>query len=117
MVHFGSSDFYIYEPVQLEDKKVVVPFFFYQDKGKVMAKCLKLRMKKKSGGIFDCRMEVDDEEDFNSEAYQTVEVSYFWNTFSDIRGNDGRKLVDVVEHKLWCLSFLSSETFVLEVFV
>lgn len=100
MVQLGSSHFYIYEPVQLDSKKVVVPIFFYLDKGIVMSKCLKLQMKT-TGNPVPFQMLIAEEEEFSSNIYITVEVSKFMNTFSQIRLSDGKMLADVVDHKVW----------------
>ncbi|KAH9807224.1 hypothetical protein DFH28DRAFT_1115281 [Melampsora americana] len=40
MIVLNQTHFYIYEPVQLWTKQLVVPIFFYQEKYRVKAKCL-----------------------------------------------------------------------------
>ncbi|EGF97180.1 uncharacterized protein MELLADRAFT_87422 [Melampsora larici-populina 98AG31] len=43
MVKVYGEHFYIYEPCQLEDSRVVVPIFFYKDNTIIRAKCLEVK--------------------------------------------------------------------------
>ncbi|KAH9820343.1 hypothetical protein DFH28DRAFT_1079757 [Melampsora americana] len=72
--------FYIYEPAQLKDSRVVVPIFFFKDASTVMAKCLEV---------------LPAEPDFNSPEFVNVNVETFATSFLQIEVRNGQK---------WCES-------------
>ncbi|KAH9807809.1 hypothetical protein DFH28DRAFT_1201673 [Melampsora americana] len=91
MVENQGEHFYIYEPAQLEDLRVVVPVFFYKDASTVMAKCLEV--------LPGCQGSLDfiiaEEPDFNSEVLVDVNVQTFATSFLQIELRNGQK---------WCES-------------
>jgi hypothetical protein len=41
MVEVHSKHFYIFEPIELDDRKIVIPVYFYTFKGELYSKCVK----------------------------------------------------------------------------
>ncbi|KAH9809142.1 hypothetical protein DFH28DRAFT_1036566 [Melampsora americana] len=91
MVDVYGEHFYIYEPAQLEDSRVVVPVFFYKDNSTVRAKCLEVLPGLQGRGDFL----IPAEPKFDSELYLDLNVEMFANSFTNIELRDGRK---------WCES-------------
>ncbi|KAG0148750.1 hypothetical protein CROQUDRAFT_692746, partial [Cronartium quercuum f. sp. fusiforme G11] len=100
MVPVGSQHFYIYEPVQLSDGKLVVPVYFYQSKGHVKAKCLPITIQHSSTDA-SIRLEVSKESAFDSVGALTLDVSRFSRTFDLIRYRDGTSLQEICGSQLW----------------
>ncbi|KAH9807600.1 hypothetical protein DFH28DRAFT_938119 [Melampsora americana] len=90
MVDVDGQHFYIYEPAQLENARVVVPIFFYKnDLGIVKAKCLEID----SIGPHDYLIAAESK--FDSEVFLDVDVQSFATSFSRIVLWNGQK---------WCES-------------
>lgn len=100
MTQLGSKHFYIYEPVQLLEGDVVVPVFFFQHNQIMKAKCLKLHTRDEREGV-ELRMEIEEELEFDSEEYLTIDVADFVHVYKEIKLQDGRFLSDVVVPEIW----------------
>lgn len=110
MVRVRNQHFYVYEPAQLEDKRVVLPVFFYQKSSVVHAKCLQVTLEPSS--LFNHNiMMVQEEPQFDSSHFIDVDVEEFSVSFVEMVLGDGRKWVNcphVVLHRecafiLFCL--------------
>ncbi|KAH9810402.1 hypothetical protein DFH28DRAFT_932887 [Melampsora americana] len=87
MVVVDGQHFYIYEPAQLEDSRVVVPVFFYKDELNLRAKCLEV--------VPGCQGSHDfmiaEEPKFDSNIFLDVNVQSFAASFLQIELLNGRK--------------------------
>lgn len=91
MVDTRRGHFYIYEPVQLLDKNLVVPVFFYQSNNKkVYAKCLEVEVIKCLDG--SRKLQVPEEPPFEAEGWGGRPVEDFWRPFEEIEW-EGRGLL------------------------
>ncbi|KAH9808247.1 hypothetical protein DFH28DRAFT_1196797 [Melampsora americana] len=90
MVDVEGEHFYIYEPAQLENSRVVVPIFFYKNElGIVRAKCLEID----SIGPHDYLMAAESK--FNSPVFLDVDVQTFATSYPRIVLRNSQK---------WCES-------------
>ncbi|KAH9814114.1 hypothetical protein DFH28DRAFT_972285 [Melampsora americana] len=90
MVDVDGEHFYIYEPAQLENSRVVVPIFFYKNEmGIVKAKCLEID----SIGPHDYLITAESK--FDSQVFLDVDVQSFATSFPRIVLRNGQK---------WCES-------------
>ncbi|EGG02512.1 uncharacterized protein MELLADRAFT_91346 [Melampsora larici-populina 98AG31] len=92
MVDVDGEHFYIYEPAQLADSRVVIPVFFYKDELVVWAKCLEV-VPNGPGGSHHFR--VAREPKFDSATLLDVDVQTFACSFTRIELHNGMK---------WCNS-------------
>ncbi|KAH9806620.1 hypothetical protein DFH28DRAFT_1179455, partial [Melampsora americana] len=96
MVVVGGEHFYIYEPTQLEDARVVVPVFFYRDDLAVRAKCLEIV----SGGDASQDFLIPAEPKFHSDRLLDVNVETFATSFPQIELWNGAKWSDSTNTRL-----------------
>ncbi|KAH9820292.1 hypothetical protein DFH28DRAFT_1218255 [Melampsora americana] len=90
MVDVDGEHFFIYEPAQLANSRVVVPVFFYKNElGMVQAKCLEID----SIGPHDYLMAAESK--FNSPVFLDVNVQTFATSYPRIVLRNGQK---------WCES-------------
>ncbi|KAH9808465.1 hypothetical protein DFH28DRAFT_909450 [Melampsora americana] len=87
MVVAHGEHFYIYEPTQLEDLRVVVPVFFYKDGLAIRAKCLEVV----TGGQGSHHFFIPAEPKFDSDQFLDVNVQTFATPFSQIELWNGQK--------------------------
>lgn len=91
MFDIGFDHFYIYEPVQLVSRKVVVPIYLYHVNTVKMSKCLHLSFTV-SDVAGQYRLNVAEEPSFDSPTLIDVPASDFWRTYDNICLTDGRML-------------------------
>lgn len=90
MVVVEGEHFYIYEPTQLEDSRVVVPVFFYKDELSIRAKCLEVL----TGGQGSHDFLIPAEPKFDSDRLLDVNVQTFATSFLRIELWNGEKWCD-----------------------
>lgn len=100
MVVVRGQHYYVYEPVQLFDFKIVVPCFFYKDVEGVKAKCLTVTMGW-SHSDNALVMTLPEEVPFESAGFSTVDVSLFKTVYSEIFLDSGLKLMNLSPKVLW----------------
>lgn len=96
MIDTARGHFYIYEPLELFDRKLVVPLFFYKSNNMVYAKCLKVEGQAiPLVGEKELVLYINAEPHFSSTDLTVISVENFWWPFPEIRNNDG-KLLSVI---------------------
>ncbi|KAH9824991.1 hypothetical protein DFH28DRAFT_878023 [Melampsora americana] len=90
MVVSHGEHFYVYEPTQLEDSRVVVPVFFYKDELSIHAKCLEVV----AGGPGSDSFFIAAEPKFESDQFLDVNVQNFATSFPQIEMWNGQKWFD-----------------------
>lgn len=86
MVSINRYHFYLFEPVQLHSKELVIPQFFYQQESSLYAKCC-LATVVWPPGQQQPRIEFPGVQSFNSELLKSVPCSSFWRVWNDIHVN------------------------------
>ncbi|KAH9816552.1 hypothetical protein DFH28DRAFT_890929, partial [Melampsora americana] len=95
MIEKGQSHFYLYEPVQLKDKRIVVPFYFYQSGHDVFAKCVfACQNLVKEGESTKIRTEFQSVSAFDSPLFTTININTFWRVFDAIDLRNGQLMKD-----------------------
>ncbi|KAH9822651.1 hypothetical protein DFH28DRAFT_1049925 [Melampsora americana] len=95
MVEQGNTHFYLYELVQLQSKKIVIPFYFYKSGDKVLSKCVYAVQKFiKEGRASKIRTEFKPVSAFDSPLFSTINVNTFWRNFDQIELPDGHLMKD-----------------------
>ncbi|EGF97427.1 uncharacterized protein MELLADRAFT_85368 [Melampsora larici-populina 98AG31] len=89
MVNVYGEHFYIYEPCQLEDSRVVVPIFFYKKNSIIHAKCLEVVPTCQGSHDFI----IPAEPQFDSDTYLDMNVEKFARSFMQIELWNGLKCV------------------------
>ncbi|KAH9809084.1 hypothetical protein DFH28DRAFT_1225958 [Melampsora americana] len=87
MVNAPRGHFYLFEPVELNSGKLVIPVFFYQQHNQIFAKCIPARLVYQSGEASNgpqIRVQFRSTSDFNSESLASINVMYFSKVFEDI---------------------------------
>ncbi|KAH9812707.1 hypothetical protein DFH28DRAFT_1061525, partial [Melampsora americana] len=92
MVHQDDRHFYIYEPVQLQSKKIVIPLFFYQSGADTYAKCVFTRQKLVTTSSI--QIEFQRIPFFDSDQLSTINVNQFWREFDKIEIRPGILMKD-----------------------
>ncbi|KAH9824024.1 hypothetical protein DFH28DRAFT_879514, partial [Melampsora americana] len=92
MVHQDDRHFYIYEPVQLQSKKIVIPSFFYQSGADTYAKCVFARQKLVTTSSI--QIEFQHIPSFDSDQLSTINVNQFWREFDKIEIRPGILMKD-----------------------
>ncbi|KAH9816315.1 hypothetical protein DFH28DRAFT_966741 [Melampsora americana] len=92
MVHQDDCRFYIYEPVQLQSKKIVIPLFFYQSGADTYAKCLFTCQKLVTTSSI--QIEFQHIPSFDSDQLSTINVNQFWREFDKIEIRPGILMKD-----------------------
>ncbi|KAH9808088.1 hypothetical protein DFH28DRAFT_1198469 [Melampsora americana] len=91
MVEQGNTHFYLYELVQLQSKKIVIPFYFYKSGDQVLAKCVyAVQHFVKEGRASKIRTEFKSVSGFDSPSFSTINVNTFWRNFDQIKLPDGQ---------------------------
>ncbi|KAH9809499.1 hypothetical protein DFH28DRAFT_1133401 [Melampsora americana] len=86
MVDIEGEHFYIYEPAQLEDSRVVVPVIFYKDDSTVRAKCLEVVPGSRGSHDFL----ISEEPVFDCETFLDIDVQTFATSFLRIKLGNGQ---------------------------
>ncbi|KAH9812611.1 hypothetical protein DFH28DRAFT_1177059 [Melampsora americana] len=86
MVDIEGEHFYIYEPAQLEDSRVVVPVFFYKDDSTVRAKCLEVVPGPRGSHDFL----ISEEPGFDCKTFLDIDVQTFTTSFLQIKLGNGQ---------------------------
>ncbi|KAH9820476.1 hypothetical protein DFH28DRAFT_1217996 [Melampsora americana] len=108
MVQSSFGHFYVYEPVQLESRNILVPIYFYKTTTSTFAKCLRLEVRPINHSTL-FRLEIAAEPDFDSETLEDINVNQFRVEFPKLVINNGQYLKDICDGKLYQQDgFLSS---------
>ncbi|KAH9817323.1 hypothetical protein DFH28DRAFT_926849 [Melampsora americana] len=104
MVEQGNTHFYLYELVQLQSKKIVIPFYFYKSGDQVLAKCVYAVQKfVKEGRASKIRTEFKYVSAFDSVSFSTINVNAFWRNFDQIELPNGQLM------KTYCSDFMHAQ--------
>ncbi|KAH9814314.1 hypothetical protein DFH28DRAFT_1108148 [Melampsora americana] len=91
MVPSVNGHFFLYEPVCQTSGQWIVPIFFFQQSGRVYAKCLKALIVSQ-GTNSELKIIVDSCKEFNSSFLITVSIESLKETFIDSKDNQGLPL-------------------------
>lgn len=97
MIDISGKHFYLLEPVQLFDSKLVVPMHFYQNKSVVRAKCLPLtlsRVQTSDNSPPSLKLVMPLEPAFDSSDFLDLDVNDFAIPGTEIEFEDGTKLME-----------------------
>ncbi|KAH9812256.1 hypothetical protein DFH28DRAFT_825162, partial [Melampsora americana] len=90
MIEQDHIHFYFYKPAQLQDKRIVVPFYFYKSGHDVFAKCVSATQKLvKEGKSTTIRTEFQHIYAFDSPLFTKINVNTFWRVFDGIVLHNG----------------------------
>lgn len=101
MVEEGNKHFYIYEVLQLSSGSIVVPFFFYQTKEGIFAKCLRPSIRALTK-IQKLQLKIPREPAFDSAEFLTVPIKTFSKTFSKIKTQNNLYLKEMCGNNMLC---------------
>lgn len=109
MVDSINGHFYLFEPVQLQSKHIVVPIFFYQEGTQTLAKCVPTcqRYQKDSQGQPHIQVQFESVQDFDSPSATSINVREFWRVFNAIELRKDTLM------KTYCGDFMYGEGFLL----
>lgn len=100
MVVVRGQQYYLYEPAQLFDFRMVVPCFWFKEGDVVKAKCLTMTFGRAQSGN-ELVMSLPEENSFESPGFSTVDASMFKSPYLDIFLDSGEKLCDFASKVLW----------------
>lgn len=91
MVDLPQGQFYIFEPVQLKNKQIIIPQFFYQQGKEIFAKCAAAHqsLQKHTDGNPHIRVYFDSASDFTSPVLTAINVKEFLKVFDAIEIREG----------------------------
>jgi hypothetical protein len=87
MVQTSCGDFYIYEPVQLNTNRIVVPLFFFSIKRELCSKCVAPVWIPEQNGP-KLRGVIPGNLPFSSDQLETVCINDFFIKYDEIVGED-----------------------------
>ncbi|KAI7936801.1 hypothetical protein MJO28_015700 [Puccinia striiformis f. sp. tritici] len=96
MVEAQNKHFYRFEPVQLKDFNIVIPIFFHTLKDKCVAKCYKPIIRSNTN-----HSQVEIHISFDDASLQTLWVDEFSQTYEEILLNNGIKLSNCCQNKIF----------------
>lgn len=104
MVSCGSKQWYLHEPIQLDNKKIVIPQFFYQSNGCLLSKCVLVTLSPldEEGRT---TIEFPAECSFDSVDVFVVPVNDFVKGLDDILYNDGTQLKNICGTEMYSEPF------------
>ncbi|EHS64486.1 uncharacterized protein PGTG_20949 [Puccinia graminis f. sp. tritici CRL 75-36-700-3] len=94
MCDINDKHFYIFEPVQLLTKEVVVPIFIYMYRWRLHAKCIEIGADHVTELGEQTRITIPSSVAFDDPCLIAYDVQEFDLTYSEIRFGDGRLLTD-----------------------
>ncbi|POW14591.1 hypothetical protein PSTT_02767 [Puccinia striiformis] len=100
MVEAQNKHFYIFEPVQLKDFHIVIPIFFYTLKDKRVAKCYKPIIRSNTNHS-QVEIHIPPDISFDNASLQTLSVDEFSQTYEEILLNNGLKLSNCCQNKIF----------------
>lgn len=91
MVALPQGHFYLFEPVQLKSKTLVIPEFYYQEGTETFAKCAPAHqsIQTDADGTQHIRVYFDSASYFNSSVLSAINVKEFWKAFDAIEIRPG----------------------------
>ncbi|KAH9812511.1 hypothetical protein DFH28DRAFT_1129815 [Melampsora americana] len=101
MIVSNQKHFYIYEPVQLWTKQLVVPIFFYQQNNSLKAKCLPALIEPDANSPAKYKIIIQNEPPFDSDELLTLDCNSFWKTFGEVEGEPGLLLKTVCKNFMY----------------
>ncbi|KAH9821902.1 hypothetical protein DFH28DRAFT_1120221 [Melampsora americana] len=101
MIVSNQKHFYIYEPVQLWTKQLVVPIFFYHQNHSLKAKCLPTLIEPDANNPAKYKIIIQHEPPFDPDELLTLDCNSFWNTFGEVEGEPGLLLKTVCKNFMY----------------
>jgi hypothetical protein len=85
MVESPIGHIYIYEIYQLQSEHLMVPTHFFQQDGKLFAKCLQATVIPRDKNFNEVAVHIPQEPDFDSPSLHTIEISLLSKNFGQIK--------------------------------
>lgn len=100
MVQVLGRHYYLYEPVQLGNSKLVIPCHFYVENSTITAKCVKLFINRIPGSNL-VLLKMKTEPHFSSNQFMNIPTCDFWRPYPDIRLEGECLLSNICGSVLW----------------
>ncbi|PLW22410.1 hypothetical protein PCASD_13465 [Puccinia coronata f. sp. avenae] len=100
MVDCSNKHWYIFEPVELKSRHIVVPLYFFMEDNKLMARCVKADIQIQSEATRKIKISIPSNMAFASTDLKSVDVRDFSLTYSEIRLNQYGSLAQACSYKL-----------------
>jgi hypothetical protein len=101
MCEVNKKHFFIFEPVQLRSKAVVIPIFLFMYNSQLTSRVIEIDQsnmcKDGKGGV---KIAIPKDIDFNNPILTSVDVANFHRDYSKISLANGRQLIDACNHQL-----------------
>lgn len=102
MVEQPNGHFYLFEPVQLQSGKLIVPIFFYRSGTETFAKCVRANQTfTLVNGAPRVKIEYTSVTDFDSNLLSSINVKRFWREFKNIQVNEHVLLKDACQEEMY----------------
>ena len=98
MVEANNKHWYIFEPVELKTRHIVVPVFFFIESNQLQARCILAKIFK--DGPTKVKMSIPPNLRFNSSQLRNVNVADFAFTYEEINLPGLGSLIEACGHKL-----------------
>ena len=98
MVEANNKHWYIFEPVELKTRNIVVPIFFFIESNQLQARCILANIFK--DGPTKVKMSIPPNLRFNSSQLRNVNVADFAFTYEEINLPGLGSLIEACGHKL-----------------
>ncbi|EFP83410.2 uncharacterized protein PGTG_08596 [Puccinia graminis f. sp. tritici CRL 75-36-700-3] len=99
MAEANHKHWYIFEPVQLHSRHVVVPIFFFMENNKILARCVKADISQQ--GPKKIKITIPSNLDFNSSKLRNVHLQDFALTYDEIHIGSSGKLAEACSNELY----------------
>jgi hypothetical protein len=110
MVESNQKHFYLFEPVQLKNYNIIIPIFFYNQNGALLAKCYRPLLKCNSNhSTVEIHIATNpDQISYDSDALESLSVDEFSLTYGEIALKNGLKLIECCGDKIISKKFDAS---------
>ncbi|PLW15305.1 hypothetical protein PCANC_19994 [Puccinia coronata f. sp. avenae] len=100
MVDCSNKHWYIFEPVELKSRHIVVPLYFFMEDNKLMARCVKADIQIQSEASRKIKIFIPSKVAFSSTEMKSVDVRDFSLNYAQINLNQYGSLAQACSYKL-----------------
>jgi hypothetical protein len=108
MIRTSKGDFYLYEPVQLESDRIVVPLFFYSADGDLWSKFVNPVWITEPNGT-NIRGTIPAHVSFHSNQFEAIQIRHFACQYQDIVDKDNVPLSERCRGALYGVFCIQSQ--------